>query len=393
MSTSGPTLFDLFNSTMKLLQQKKLELLMDAVVKGNTKKVESLVKEGYSINGLDELGRAPLCIAVLRNDYAMVRKLVELGADVNAGAENALSIRFCAMHSDPKINLYLSNRGARLKKGEKPSKSSKKELKAINLHTATLHNDPLLVKLLLELKKDIDAVNDDFETPLNVAIRLKRKGIAILLIKCGADLGYTGKTCSIPKIPLIEAINEELDIVVEALLKKDSSPEHLNYCGIGEVLTPPPMLHAALLDDPKYLRMLIKAGADINIKNTDYENGEVFLGETPLIAASRSGYINNVKVLLEAGARLDEQDEEGNTALDVAQDYDQKEIAEILKEAAKTPRALFFRELLASVNAAKNREATPPYGSDSDDSTVILSSDDESDSDSAVDVRRSRSPR
>jgi len=72
------------------------------------------------------------------------------------------------------------------------------------------------------------------------------------------------------------------------------------------------------------VRLLIKAGADVNAKN--------FYGSTPLIYASMNGNIDIVKMLIEVGADVNAKNKFGNTALMCAiRRNKNKEIINLLK--------------------------------------------------------------
>ena len=72
----------------------------------------------------------------------------------------------------------------------------------------------------------------------------------------------------------------------------------------------------------KALQGLIKNGADINHKTS--------LGETPLMAASRIGYHEAVRLFLNSGANINQKDNKGNTALIIAAKNNQIDVIKVL---------------------------------------------------------------
>ena len=62
------------------------------------------------------------------------------------------------------------------------------------------------------------------------------------------------------------------------------------------------------------------------------------LNETPLIIAAREGFLNIVKILVEAGASLDMTDEDENTALLIALEEEHYEVAELLLDRGASAR-------------------------------------------------------
>ena len=83
------------------------------------------------------------------------------------------------------------------------------------------------------------------------------------------------------------------------------------------------LYYACSDDDVDKAKELIKAGANVNAENK--------WGETPLIVAARHGHIEIVKLLIEAGADLETNDD-GYTPLDFALMYEHTETVEILKQ-------------------------------------------------------------
>ena len=103
---------------------------------------------------------------------------------------------------------------------------------------------------------------------------------------------------------------------VEALLKAGASPD------IGDKLARTP-LELATKAPLSITRLLIKAGADVDIRNA---------GGIPVImTAAGQGRMDVVKSLLAAGARLDFKDYQGNTIMDWAQRSGNAELAAFLK--------------------------------------------------------------
>ena len=73
---------------------------------------------------------------------------------------------------------------------------------------------------------------------------------------------------------------------------------------------------------------LISHGADVNAREVD--------GETPLMRASINGHAKVVEALLDAGAdkelKATSGDYEGNTALDIAREYNRGDVVAILEQ-------------------------------------------------------------
>ncbi len=85
------------------------------------------------------------------------------------------------------------------------------------------------------------------------------------------------------------AANGDLDLV-RALLKAGANVKLKNQFGTSA------LTEASIIGNAPIIDALLKAGADANFKTPD--------GETPLMAAARSGKVDAAKTLLDAGAQI-----------------------------------------------------------------------------------------
>jgi ankyrin repeat protein len=76
--------------------------------------------------------------------------------------------------------------------------------------------------------------------------------------------------------------------------------------------------------DGSVLRLLLEHGADINVQNQD--------GKTPLHEALTYGALEVVRLLLKHGADVEAKDNYGKTALQVAAEYGHNKVVELLRE-------------------------------------------------------------
>jgi ankyrin repeat protein len=82
------------------------------------------------------------------------------------------------------------------------------------------------------------------------------------------------------------------------------------------------MLYSTHDDYLPELKMVIEAGADVNIKNEK--------GETALMHAAWRGSTNAAKILIDAGANINACSDEGQTALIYASGYGHSAIVQML---------------------------------------------------------------
>jgi uncharacterized protein len=112
------------------------------------------------------------------------------------------------------------------------------------------------------------------------------------------------------------AANEDLDLV-RALIKAGANVKLKNQFGTSA------LTEAAIIGSAPIIEALLKAGADPNTKNPE--------GETPLMAVARSGKIEAAKRLLDAGADVNaKEDWGGQSALMWAAAQSQPEMVKLL---------------------------------------------------------------
>ena len=92
-----------------------------------------------------------------------------------------------------------------------------------------------------------------------------------------------------------------------------------------------PIHAAAINENSKCLPLLINAGANVNAQCNESDRG---FNKTSLHICSEYGYVQNVEVLLAAGASTEVKDINGLNALQLAEKSGHEEIVKLLKKAA-----------------------------------------------------------
>lgn len=144
----------------------------------------------------------------------------------------------------------------------------------------------------------------------------------VSMIGCGNEGKSSqseGEKVSPPKLDLHAAIYmRDLDAV----------KQHIKYGTDVNVLEPSmkstPLITAAALGEPEAAKILIEAGADMNLKNMD--------GSTALMVAIVFGKDIVAKVLIDNGADLNIKNKDGSTALHTAAFFCNVEIVKQLLE-------------------------------------------------------------
>ena len=266
----------------RVQQAKKNKSLFEAVKKADIEQVKRVIAEGADIDdkwgdtsATEKEGIAddtPLYYAVDSNNMDMVKLLVEAGADVNAGKWPPLCQ--AVTENNTAIAEYLIDHGANV--NAYPVDNGWGSLQ----QTVHVSNSVEMAKLLIARGADI---NSEIYPVLNSAINQERKDLCEFLIQCGADVNAKDKW--------------------------------------GHT----PLYYAIRHDDSYFMNILIARGAEVNIKHPGGYSPHYMHsgGETLLQYAAIGGRTEAVKLLLEAGADIDAENDGGQTALHVILDLAQ----------------------------------------------------------------------
>jgi ankyrin repeat protein len=148
--------------------------------------------------------------------------------------------------------------------------------------------------------------------PINKALNRSEFLTKLLAARCDPNVPFKdgwGTAFS----ALTTAIRDNRLDILKLLLSRGTN---VNVPGQGL-----PIVNAASCNDSERLRMVLDAGADVNLK---------FEGYTALMKACEENKMDNVKLLLKAGADMDAMDDKGNTATDLAANKGHDEIVMLL---------------------------------------------------------------
>ncbi|TSE07452.1 MULTISPECIES: ankyrin repeat domain-containing protein [Aquimarina] len=100
---------------------------------------------GYKVKKTEIISVSPFCISIAKGDYEMVKKMIELGTEVNKYSEGMTPLMYAARYNRLEIIKLLVSNGAKI---------NTKNDKGFNaLKYAELSGAVDAKKLLLELKK------------------------------------------------------------------------------------------------------------------------------------------------------------------------------------------------------------------------------------------------
>ncbi|TKW10271.1 hypothetical protein SEVIR_6G151500v4 [Setaria viridis] len=179
--------------------------------------------------------------------------------------------------------------------------------------TAAQSGDVSTVKYLLDRGGDLMKADDKGRTVLHHAACSGSTKVTEFLLSKGipVDTDYGHGTA------LHQAANNEQDKTVKILLDHHADPNSTTFNGAHT-----PLMGALIYHSLKCMKLLIKAGADVNGKGS--------LISPLVIATMRGGYTNEVRLLLKAGADPNIPDDLGRLPVELAALNDCMEEVEML---------------------------------------------------------------
>jgi hypothetical protein len=165
-----------------------MQLLLDrgvvlrwAVAEENEALVRLLLDRGADVNAKDNDGWTLLRWAAVEENEALVRLLLDRGADVNAKDKYGWTVlRWAAAEENEALVRLLLNRGADVNAKDNDGRTA--------LRRAVDEGHEAMVRLLLDRGADVDAKDNDGETVLRRAAVRGHEAVMQLLLDRGADV-------------------------------------------------------------------------------------------------------------------------------------------------------------------------------------------------------------
>jgi ankyrin repeat protein len=279
--------------------------LLDAIRDGDTAEVRRLLQQGASANTRDEAGDTALMRAALYADVECMRVLFESGAEVNGPGKDGTVPLLRTTHDPEKMRLLL-DRGARVDD-------------FALVAAASVPGSRGSLELLFARGANGRAAKPAY-TALMAAAHNGDLDVVQCLLDHGADANAKTPTGFSPLIAAALSGNAR---VVALLLKRGAEPNAVCELERGILQTPAGV--AASMGHTECLRLLMAAGADINVQGGPFSHNA-------LLGAAITPSKETVRLLLEK-ADVNAKDWNGNTALDWATRRGETEIVKILREA------------------------------------------------------------
>jgi ankyrin repeat protein len=280
----------------------------------------------------------PELIAAARlADGDAVRALLAAGADVNTRYGDGTTALHWAAHRDAgEMVTLLIAAGADVNAADDHAVTS--------LSLACLNGSEAIVQALLAAGADANAARGNGETPLMTAARVGNVEVVRLLLAAGADPDATETTLG--QTALMRAVAENHTPVARVMLEVGAAVSARSTNRFT------PLLFAAQQGNIDAARLLLSAGADVNESAPDGIGGNTnartrFVADTEaaaLLVAIDSGHADMARFLLEQGADPN-HDGAGRTALHAAVQRAMPVVVAALLERGADPNARLERRL------------------------------------------------
>lgn len=215
---------------------------------------------------------------------------------------------------------------------------------ATALHWASYRDDPESADMLIKAGAKVNAANDLGATPLWTASQNGSTAMVRRLLEAGANPNLAllaGET------PLMVAARGGYPEAVELLLGKGANPNARGARGQTA------LMWAVSQEHPEVVKVLLSKGADINLRSDvwsevmavpphgllEYNKAIPHGGETALMFAARAGDLASAKLLVAAGANVNDTDAWGVSAVTLAAHSGFADLMEYLLEKRADPNA------------------------------------------------------
>ena len=262
----------------------------DAAANGSLDEVKRCLHDGEDIDQRNSEGQSALLAAAKGKHWDVVDYLLDEGASVEGDV-----FVDAAVSGNVKLVRSLLDRGVDVDSTDWLGNTAL--IKVVQRHDGYYGDGPVvLVRLLLESGANVDSVY----TPYLIRTGIAEKG----------DLGYTrGDPETTALVYALQSSSRIAKMLIEA-----GADVNVGYYHNGEYIG---AISYAQSDD-EVLRMMLERGADANTKDR--------VGHTLLMTASFQGRVGAVKLLIDHGADVGAKRKDGATAFKLADNPDVKRL-------------------------------------------------------------------
>jgi ankyrin repeat protein len=279
---------------------------------------------------------------------AIVRRLIERGADISARTESGMTPLACAARAGSRevVEILLS-READWRTADDNGFPP--------LHTAVAFGHAAVVELLLSHGADVHATVKDGRQPMHIVAQADHTEVAALLLVHGARIDAREPNGSTPLMVAsiygaVEMVSFLLVAGADAAATDEAGQTVLMAPSLG-ILLRPELEAAGRLQQATNMANAEEAAAITELlashQHVDISSVDFVFGRTALHWAANAGAAKAVRLLVAHGAQIDRRDARGFTPLLLA------------ISGARTGTAMLLLELGASASAKEHRAVTP----------------------------------
>ncbi len=287
-SASGET-SEMSQEALTELEQPTTQRFIEAAKSGNFAEVEKMLKAGFDINSQNQNGHTALLRTAGDGPTEMVRLLIDRGAEVNPGRDDAkrsgTPLIWAAQGDKPETAELLIERGAKIEES-----ASSYGLTAFG--EAAKYGRVQVMKVLIKHHADVNANGNNGVTPLMYAAQNRDVEAVRFLLANGARVNTKAEKTTALYYAVSnrcrsesEELTAKTNKIVKLLLQRGADPKASGSLALYE---------AAAYDQVEAVAMMLDRGADVNAMEED--------GSTALLIALRHDCVDTARVLLERGA-------------------------------------------------------------------------------------------
>jgi ankyrin repeat protein len=212
------------------------------------------------------------------------------------------------------------------------------------LHWASYRDDRETAELLIHAGANVNATTDLGATPLWAASQNGSAAMVRMLLEAGAN---PNMALLVGETPLMVASRSGYPAVVEQLLRKDAN------VGAHGARGQTALMWAVAQQHPEVVKLLLEHGADVHARSDvwsemmavpphgypEYNRQIPHGGDTPLMFAARAGDLASAKLLVAAGADVNDADAWGVSATVLAGHSGFRDLVEFLLGQGANPNA------------------------------------------------------
>ncbi|KFY82496.1 hypothetical protein V498_08570, partial [Pseudogymnoascus sp. VKM F-4517 (FW-2822)] len=260
-----------------------------------------------NLNAADSYGVTGLMQASRKGEPALVGWLLDNGADINAVDSNDRSALFYGAEANhPAVVEEL------LKWSPDLLMTDHSNLSKTILQTAMDADNPLLVEMLLEAGADESQNTDSGSTLINLAVVSRKPEIVKILVKRKADINHPDRYGWSPVLDAVGFVRDEQ--LVRILVDSGANlQDTLENSGRG-------ILHLAMSASPEILKILFEFHKAIDLDHRDKDEN------TPIMSIDSDINLDCLKLVIKAGADINVQNSDGYTPLTNAMIYESPKV-------------------------------------------------------------------